>query len=163
MKKLLFCFIVLYFLGTTSTSYAGIYRSTDKFDNSTRIASATANLFPFSNTRIVKIILDDINKYSIIVDKTLDDRKIIESNNYADDYAEIKIDDDIYKMKILSAYVSKYSILYSEAELTDELVNKINIAKKVTIRFHKKDSTNDTLNLPDTVLNEWKQVINTKK
>lgn len=79
---------------------------------------------------------------------------------------EVKIDETIYKANVVETKDYKdlyYGVgdLVCESQLPEEAIEPLKSAEKVALRYHRENGYRDVVELPDDVLAEWKEVINT--
>lgn len=88
---------------------------------------------------------------------------------FARETAEIKVDDNSIKQIPITEVSSRptlttgISLIGLTATVPQEQIEKIKIAQKVALKFKQENGTSVTVVLPDSVLAEWQQVINTEK
>lgn len=105
----------------------------------------------------------DIKYYFDFFNKVYDRQK-----GYSKVAVEIKIDDnpvqylDVKNIK-MEDYDNEFFVECTTVELPDEMIQQMLSAKRVAIKVYKENQAPGIIILPDDVLAEWKEVINTTK
>lgn len=163
MIKMLSSLVLGCLIFAGSTSSAQIVCRTDSFDGSEKVYSVQENVGGVASLSLIKI--NEKNSIRFQVDVATDRLK---KYNFSKEYAEIKINDAVYKMNIIRTREYKetdYGLypIYSRSELSSEAVEALKSAQKVVLRYHRENGYQDLIEVPDSVLVEWKQVIATEK
>lgn len=148
----------------SSVAFAHITKRIDQFDESLRIRSVQQKIDNITQFNFTKTIEKSRNIYYQIYASS----HLMKKNAFAKDFAEIKIDGNIYKIDVvrIEDYKDTDHGLYaisSTTQLSDEAVEALKSAQKVFLRYHRENGYQDIVEVPDSVLAEWKQVINTEK
>lgn len=140
----------------------------DEFDGSLNINSLNYNIGEFEYFNFYREKHDLNSDYSFYVRKDcVYERQLV----YAVEKVQIKVDDAIYDAKILkqNTRLKGYSFriasgdFSAEIEIDSKLIEVIKQAETVIVRFTYNNGIYDTIDIPDEVLTEWKQVINMEK
>lgn len=159
------CFMVISFSVCSAEIRKG---QIDTFDNSFRINSLNHSIGDIEQFNFYKKKNELNVEYSFYIRKEC----LYEIQfGYIIDKFQIKINDDIYDLKVLkqNTQLNSYSFGHAFGEIIatidvkNELLNEFKNAKNIAVRLTYSDGTNDTANIPDEVLAEWKQVIATEK
>lgn len=165
MKKVVVLLIMLCCLCSFQVSNAQIEKRIDSFDNTIRIFSVQQNIGQMKGQfNFIKIIA----KNEAINYQLYASTEIGKKYSFSNDYAEIKINENIYKIKVLNSedYNHTDNGLYDislTVEIPNEIIDDLLASNKVSLRFHRENGWEDIVDLPDEVLNEWKQVIEMEK
>lgn len=100
----------------------------------------------------IKIIKSNLKKY-LIADIPIE-LKI-------DQYPVCELKDYIYQVTGPDSYGVSYSSIM-ESKISLDIIEKIKVSNRIAIRFRDNDATKYPYVLPDDVLAEWKEVINTE-
>lgn len=154
------CFMVIN--GNMCNAY--IDRGEDSFDESVKIYSVQQKIGDIAQFNFFKTI----EKTEKVHYQIYASSHLMKKNAFAKDFAEIKIDGSIYKIDVVRTedYKDTDHGLYaisSTTQLSDEAVEALKSAQKVVLRYHRESGYQDLVEVPDSVLAEWKQVIATEK
>lgn len=143
----------------SSIADAKIKSKTDSFDGTTTIASEINNKNGLSNISFVKFLPH--NFYALFLSKMEKEWWFFGNK------IELKVDGQIY---VLDKVQTSKKIINGPATLTgaaadipDNILLKIADAKEVVIRVNFENQPPITCEIPDKVLKEWKEVIETKE
>ncbi len=164
MKKVVGLLIMLCCLCLSQVSYAEFDKRVDSFDETIRFYSVNQDVSDFVQLNFYKSFSKDKNEYYRIYAAT----HFLKKYDFSKDYAELKIDGNIYKVDVIKTEDYKYSNngLYSislTVEIPNEIIDDLLASNKVSLRFHRENGWEDIVDLPDEVLAEWKQVIEMEK
>lgn len=160
MKKVVRLIIMLCCICSFQVTYAEFDKRVDSFDETIRFYSVNQNVNDFVQLNFYKSFSKDRNEYYRIYAAT----HFLKKYDFSKDYAELKIDGNIYKVYVIKTEDYKHSNngLYSislTVEIPNEIIDDLLASNKVSLRFHRENGWEDIVDLPDKVLNEWKQVI----
>ncbi|SDN23116.1 hypothetical protein SAMN04488502_11525 [Dendrosporobacter quercicolus] len=111
-----------------------------------------------------KISDGEVTKYEILFSE-----KELKYVKFSEKSGEIKIDDKPVSQLQVGAVSSRPALSSGLSHLSltitvsSEQIKSIETAQRVALKFRKTDGTSTVLVLPDAVLAEWKEVINTEK
>ena len=162
LKKIVLILALIMLL--TPVASAEVARGIDSFTGGTRVGSYSNVKDAVDSISLVKIISPGLVEYEIsagkrstkefLLSKTFIDIKI---DNYTSHSIEIK------KVELIPTDSPFVHSSYVDAPISNEIVDEIKTAKRVALRFQTANGHSLVLVLPDTVLAEWKEVINTEK
>lgn len=163
MKRVAFFLALIMVLGIAVVN-AEIRQLKDDFSGSTKIVSYTALERPVDSLSLIKITGTN-PKYSVFA-------KLKSSKEFSlvKTFWDLKIDDkvpvqlDVRVGGVMVASDNRYMIVSSATvDISDSLINDIKNAERVALRFQTEGGYTPVYVLPDAVLAEWKEVINTEK
>lgn len=158
MKKILIVIFIMLLL--TGTASAKITKEVDKFNGDVEIQSK--NYFDGTYYLITKTLKDDHSNILLMVAKSNKEWWFFSKTPF-----EFKINDQILKTETPETISSmgNYPYLNTGAIVivNDELQEKIITYKNITMRYHFIEKPDVTLDIPDSILTEWKEVINSTK
>lgn len=162
MKKLVFLSVLICFFGMCSVSLAYIDKRKDSFDGSI-VVSSYNKLETSEGLQLYKIIKKEGIEYSVLISSNA----VNKYDMYAKQDADLKIDSELFKAVVLKASIKRndYSADRINVEIcfTPEQIDKMKYARDVRVRVQKEDGGKKVINIPDSVLAEWKQVIATEE
>lgn len=159
MKRLIILLLFTFFVGVNLNVYAHISERRDDFDESNHIKSYN-DINPFDGIGLKKIVTKNKSvQYIVSLSSDVSNKEQI----YSKKNVKIKIDDEIFEIKVLSSFQYSKSISTCEVELPVELASKLIKAQEVSMRFFRNNGLANTLSIPNSILSEWKQVISTEK
>lgn len=168
MKRILALVLILTF-SLQITAFAAISKSkVDSFDNSVTIVSENKNAEIFDSILFSKKIYKEHNEYKALIKIACSYKP--EEYFYKIDKLKIKTDDIINELPIEKQYTklkyinsSIFGKVNIDLNLDNSLIDRIRQAKEINIRVVDNHNYDITAKLPDSVLAEWKQVINTEE
>lgn len=158
MRKIISLLIFTFFVGISLSADAYISERRDDFDDSKHVESYN-DVNYLDGIGLKKIITR--NKDTQYVISLSSDVKNKEQR-YSKKSVKLKMDDDIFEVKVLSSFQYSENISTCEVEMPVDLVPKLIAAQKVSMRFYRENGLVNTINIPDNVLAEWKEVIATE-
>lgn len=163
MKRIVFLLVLVCLVGVCSDSYAKIHRNVDSFSENIGLSSYN-ELDSIDSLQFYKIIKKNSGKeYSLL----LDSNTRAERQLYSKEDAQIKIGGNIYPLKVIRTEYKKFDYADDsakvEVEIPQDIIEKLENTEKVSIRFFAEKGYDRTIDVPDSVLAEWKQVIATEK
>ncbi|WP_110955215.1 hypothetical protein [Anaerosinus massiliensis] len=167
MKRILALVLILIF-SLQITAFAEVIRKPrDSFENSVTVYSEANNVELFNAVGLGKVIYPSSHVYGLIINKSCGYKPgvIYQINRF-----QIKINDQIFDIPINHQYqevtrgeFAVYGNIFVKVIIWENLIDLIKNANKVTIRVTDSQGFNTTSDFSDTVLAEWKQVINTEE
>lgn len=165
LALLVFCCILL----SIGVCNAEIRRGkVDDFDGSLITSSVNHSIGKMDTLTFIKKYLNSKDIHNFYVNKNC----VYEYQaGYAFEKAQLKIDEKIYELKILKqntnlasySFGTAYGNISASLDINNELIELIKFSQKVTLRLSDSDGIHDTIEIPNYVLNEWKQVIATEE
>ncbi|HML33858.1 hypothetical protein [Sporomusa sphaeroides] len=162
MKRIALVLVLIILTGTMVVS-AEIRTGTDSFTGGSRYTSGNY-LDDEKWVGLRKIIDGDKMLYELLFSE-----KDLKHVKFTQDNGEIKIDNNpinsiiIKETSSMPTINSALSHIRLSATISLEQIEPIKNANRVAFRFCKTDGTTSIIILPDAVLAEWKDVINTEK
>lgn len=162
MKKVIALAVMIGFLSINAVSYAYIDRRVDSFDGTVTTYSVWLELCDLAQLTLIKVN-KKLEGVHFEIDIATD---VLKKYDFSKDFAEIKINNIIYEMRVLKNQYYKdtdYGLypISSNVQIPEEAIKPLKSAEKVALRFHRENGHQDVVELPDDVLAEWKEVINT--
>lgn len=164
MKKFVLLFLCCMLLGGSICS-AEIAKGVDQFTGGAKFISGMKgdDEATLRNLLFKKILSGNIKEYFVEADNFS-----YEDHALADNFIEIRIDDNPTYMCVKHAYMDvgpmegKFLAMLT-VKVPEEAIEKLKDAKRVALRFTRNNGFQFVYVLPDDALEEWKQVIATEK
>lgn len=164
LKRIVASLMLIMLLGTMVVN-AEISRGRDEFTNGTVIGSYINVSDVIDSISLTKTVTPNTSEYEIVAkNKTLRDFA------FAKTFIEVKIDDnpthriDVKELSSIRVPSSLVTYWFSvKAPANDQIISELKLAKRVALRFQRVDNYSPVYVLPESVLAEWKEVINMEK
>lgn len=148
----------------TTIGNAEIRKYDDNFTNGKEILSAYQEKSFGESIYFNKIMTDKKYTYSIICYNGVHDPR----NSYSKTSMEIKIDENpIEYLEIKDTNVEHYQKIImmscTTKEINGNVIDQISSAKRIAVKVYKQNNSPKVYILPESIINEWKQIINTKE
>jgi hypothetical protein len=168
MRFAVILFALLFFLPLNAE--AKVYSKYDSFDNSQKVYSLVYDLGFFDKSLFTKFYPrpnkpDDVTMYLLSLTKI----SFKEWYFFSPKGSAVKIDGEIQELSTIDVSRDYKSTSYKPEMITSVMLNltpladKIKTAQTVVFRIYFDNQASVDLVLPDAVLAEWKEVINTEK
>ena len=163
MKKVVVLLIMLSCICSFQVSHAQIDKRIDSFDESIIMISYNK----IGNIDSLQLDKEIKNNEEVIYTLLLSSESNKDEKMYTKDDAMIKIDGVIYNVKVISNNYRHFEytgdLVNVKVDINQEIINKLKSSNKVSMRFYHRNGLANTLDIPDEILNEWKQVIEMEK
>lgn len=163
MKRIALILFLMVML-TMAVASAEIRHEEDKTANRTTIRSDNYISESVDFISLIKTVSSNSTQFRIVAEK-----RTIKDFAFTKTFIEMQIDENpVHMLEVgeISTIPTVSSVLFwfsIEVPVPHDIINELKTAKQVALRFQRVDAYSPVVILPDNILAEWKEVINTKK
>ncbi|QJW47659.1 hypothetical protein HA075_18930 [bacterium BFN5] len=163
MKRIALILFLMVLL-TRAVASAEIRHEEDKIANRTTVRSDNYVSESVDFISLMKTVTSNSAQFKIVAEK-----RTIKDFAFTKTFIEIQIDEhpvhvlevgDISTTPTVSSVLFWFSV---EVPVPQDIINELKTAKQVALRFQRVDAYSPVVVLPDNILAEWKEVINTER
>jgi len=164
MRKIAVLALIILAFGM-ATAFAEVKTFPDNFTNGLIVRSECLNDKEFKVIHFFKYIDQPSVKYSIYFSK-----ETMQEFAFEGSFVEIKVDNNPVQKINVEEVVNfpiprrpSFVTSFTRTTIPNDVITEIKTAKRVALRFHFMNGITSDFILPDSLLSEWQQAINTEK